>query len=120
VFTRPLHWSLSRARSIQSISPNPIFLRSILKLSSHLRLGLPSGLFHSGIPTKILYIFLLAPMRATCPVHLILLNLIILIILGEHTSYEVPRYAVFSNLLSLHPSSVKISDSAPGSQTPSV
>jgi hypothetical protein len=32
-----------RAQWIQSTSPNPISLRSILMLSSHQRLGLPSG-----------------------------------------------------------------------------
>jgi hypothetical protein len=39
VFTRALHWSLSWARSIQSILPHPISLRSILILSTHLRLS---------------------------------------------------------------------------------
>jgi hypothetical protein len=34
--------------------------------------------------------------------------LIILIILGEEYKYEAPHYAVFANLLSLHPSSVQI------------
>jgi hypothetical protein len=29
--------------------------------------GLPSGLFPSGIPNKILYATLFSPMRATCP-----------------------------------------------------
>jgi hypothetical protein len=37
----------------------------------------------SGFPTNILYAFLFSPIRATCPVYLTLLHLIILIILGE-------------------------------------
>jgi hypothetical protein len=32
----------------------------------------------------------------SCPDHLILLDLIILIVLAEDRNYEVPRYAVFS------------------------
>jgi hypothetical protein len=39
VFTRALHWSLSWARSIQSTPSHPISLRSILILSTHVRLG---------------------------------------------------------------------------------
>jgi hypothetical protein len=58
-------------------------LRSILILFTHLRLGLPSGLFPSGFLTNILYAFFVSPISATCPVQLILLDLIILIILGE-------------------------------------
>jgi hypothetical protein len=60
-----------------------ISLRSIPILSTHLRLGLPSGLFPSDFPTNILYAFLVSPLRATWPAHLILLDLITLIILGE-------------------------------------
>jgi hypothetical protein len=51
-------------------------------LSTHLRLGLVGGLFLSGFPTDILYAFFL-PIRAIYSAHLILLDLKILIILGE-------------------------------------
>ena len=49
------HLSLSWASPIQSIYPHPTSWRSILILSTHLRLGLPSGLLPSGFPTKTLY-----------------------------------------------------------------
>ena len=49
------HLSLSWASPIQSTYPHPTSWRSILILSTHLRLGLPSGLFPSGFPTKTLY-----------------------------------------------------------------
>jgi hypothetical protein len=52
-------------------------------LSIHLRLGLPSGLYPSGFPTNNLYTFLFSSIRATCQAHLILLDFINLIILGE-------------------------------------
>ena len=46
------HLSLSWANPIQSTDPYPTSWRSILILSTHLRLGLPSGLLPSGFPTK--------------------------------------------------------------------
>ena len=46
------HLSLFWASPIQSTCPHPTSWRSILILSTHLRLGLPSGLFPSGFPTK--------------------------------------------------------------------
>jgi len=42
VFTTVRHWSLSWARWIPSTPPHPISLRSLLTLSPHLRIGLPS------------------------------------------------------------------------------
>jgi hypothetical protein len=67
----------------QSTPSHPLSLRSILILSTHLCLGLPSGLLPSGFHTNILYAFLFSPIRATCHAHLIILDLIILIILEE-------------------------------------
>jgi hypothetical protein len=76
VFTRALHCSLLRARRIKPISPQPISLRSILILSFHLILSLPSGRFTSYFPTKILDAFSFSHIRAKFPVHLVLLDLV--------------------------------------------
>jgi len=50
-----------------SPGPYPTSCRSILILSSHLRLGLQIGFFPTGFPTKSLYTPLLSTNRATCP-----------------------------------------------------
>jgi hypothetical protein len=106
MFTRALHWSLSWATSIQSIPLHPISLRTILLLSSHLRLGLTSGL-SPGFPTKILYAFLGAP----CAIHALpvssSLTLSFWLYLAKSTSYEAPHYAVSSDILLFHLSSVQ-------------
>jgi hypothetical protein len=57
--------------------------RSILILSSDLRLGIPKSLFPGGLPVKILKALLPSSILATCPVHLNNLDLINLTILGE-------------------------------------
>ena len=82
-FTSAHHLSLSWASSIQAIPLHPTFWGSILILSSHLCLVLPSGLFPSGFPTKTLYTSLPSPIHTTCPTYLILLDFITCTILGE-------------------------------------
>jgi hypothetical protein len=54
----PLVPILSQMNPIYTI---PSYIRSILILSTHLCLGLPSDLFPTGFPTNILYVFVLSP-----------------------------------------------------------
>jgi hypothetical protein len=77
------HLSLSWASPIQSIYPHLSSWRSILILSTHLHLGLPSGLLPSGFPAKTLHAPLSSLIRGTCPAQFILLDFITRTILGE-------------------------------------
>jgi hypothetical protein len=72
VFTRACH--LSHPESDASNSP------ILILLHSHLRVGLPSGLFPSGLVTNS---FLISPMHSACPLHLINLDSFTLIIFDE-------------------------------------
>jgi len=51
---------------------------NILTLSGHLHLGLPSVVFFSALPIKVLYAFLISPMFATVPINLISVDLLTL------------------------------------------
>ena len=64
-------------------NPHLTAWRSILILSSHLRLDLPSGLFLSGFLTTTLYTPLFCNICAICPAHFILINFIARTIFGE-------------------------------------
>jgi len=95
-----------------SLRPHTLHpLRSILILSSHLHLDLPSGLFPLGFPSKTLYAFLISPMRATCPTHLTVLGFITLIIFGEaykllNSSYSLLQPPIRSRYSPQHPQNV--------------
>ena len=110
-------------------NPHPTSWRSILILPCHQSLSLPSGLFHSGFPTKTLYTPLFFPIRATCPVYLILLDFTTRPVLGDGyrslssspcsflqfpvtwplLGPNIPLNTLFSNTLSLR-SSLNMSD----------
>ena len=82
-------------------APHYTSWRSILILSSYLSLGLPSGLFPWGFPTKTQYTLIFFPIRTTSTIHL--LDLITRKILGEeYTSlitYSFLHSPVTSSLL---------------------
>ena len=98
ILTSAHHLSLSSDRSIQSMPPHHTSKRFILILYCHLRLGLPSGLDHSGFPTKTLYTALLSAICVTCPSHPILLDLITRTKLGE--KYKPLSSSLYSYLQS--------------------
>jgi len=94
--TSDRHLSLSWASPIQSINPHPTSWRSVLILCTHLRLGLPSGLFPSGSPTKTLYI----PSPHPYAPHVQPISFFLILSPAQYwvrsTNHLAPRYAISS------------------------
>jgi len=95
----PLLLILCQMHSVHAIS-----LTSILILTSHLWLGLPSGLFPSSIPTNISYKLLISTTHATYATNLILPDLTGLIICSIQVMSLFIMHAVFFSLPPLLPS----------------
>jgi len=70
---------------------HPFSWRSSLMLSSRSRLGPSSGFLPTCLPTKTQYLPFLSPIRATRPIHLIILDLITRMICGEEHNRRVPH-----------------------------
>jgi len=109
-----------------SSCPPPRFLKICFNTILPSMPGLLSGFFQPGFPTKILYASLLSPRRATCPAHLILLDLPEYLVITAHKApHDVVLFTppvtssllgpnilldtLFSNTLSLR-SSFHVSD----------
>jgi hypothetical protein len=98
----------------------PYFSKIHFNIIHHLRFGLPSDLFPYGFPTNTPYAILIAPfvlhaLTISPPPPLLDQSKLYL---AKSASYETPHHAVFSNLPSLHLSSVQIFSLAPCCQTP--
>jgi hypothetical protein len=78
----------------QFTSPHSICAITILLFSTHLELDHLSSRFPSGFPSSKLYMFLFPNIRATCPAHLIHINLITLIILGVMQVFPPSRHFI--------------------------
>jgi hypothetical protein len=96
MYTKALHLSLSWGRSIQSTQLQPTSLRSILILSSHVRLSLHNGLFLSEFRTINLYSFFFVPyVPPIMPISSSLTSSF----LAKGTRIEAAHYAVYSYLV---------------------
>jgi hypothetical protein len=86
IWSPEFHYKVHRSAQLDVNSeaaesrPQPHTLKPISILSFYLRRGLPSDVFLSCFPTKILCTFVVLPVRAMCLSHLILLYFMILII----------------------------------------
>jgi hypothetical protein len=76
---------------IDPVHTIPSYLRSILVLFTHLRLGLPSGLFSSGFPTNILYAFHFSPFVLHALPISSSLTWSFQLCLAKSTRYEAPQ-----------------------------
>jgi hypothetical protein len=101
IFTGIFQLSLSWMELAQFLVLTHIPLRSILILSSHLRLGLPKGILLVGLPIKFLKTLLPSSILATWPAHLNLLYLITLTALSE--LYKLWSSSLWSLLIPLWP-----------------
>jgi hypothetical protein len=118
VFTRACHLFQSWARWIHSVPCHPISLRSILILTSSIRL--PSGLFPSAFPIETLYAYLFSHIRATRTVHFMFLHSIALIIIqGVQIMQSIIMQFPLAFCYAL-PLRSKYSFKYPGSQTSSI
>ena len=89
------------------MSPNPPYLRYIFILFPYLHRGLQSNIISSRVPITNLYAALFSPMHEICPTHRTLLDMNIVMMLGDknkswHSSLLsiLSPYFIFTLLIS--------------------